>query len=219
MAQIADLRDDVKLFFAGVQHPSPDVPPMRMCQAAMSLSDSLGLTNRVVFFNDWVSYEQRGAYLLDADVGVSLHLAHVETRYSFRTRLLDYLWAGLPMVVTAGDTISGWVQRESLGQVVAPEDVDGVKTALLNLLDTSSARMEMAPRFQALREGLHWSQVARPLLDYCENPYCAADRMQETQSVSSRSLWRRVGQVLRERGVMGLVREVRSYLAWRLRTR
>ena len=38
-------------------------------------------------------YDERADYLLDADVGVSTHFPHIETEFSFRTRILDYLWA------------------------------------------------------------------------------------------------------------------------------
>jgi hypothetical protein len=34
---------------------------------------------------------------------VSTHYEHVETTFAFRTRILDYLWAGLPVVATGGD--------------------------------------------------------------------------------------------------------------------
>ena len=218
VSQIADRRDDVKLFFAGVRHPSPDVPPMRMCQAAMELSDSLGLTDRVVFFNDWVPYEKRGAYLLEADLGVSLHFAHVETRFSFRTRLLDYLWAGLPMVITRGDTISEWVARDNLGRMVAPEDVDGVRDALLTLLDKPNFRVEAKLRFETVRRQLHWGQISAPLRTFCAEPWHAADRFMGAKPPVPAPLWRRAWQVLQEQGARGLVREARSYVAWRFRS-
>ncbi len=58
---------------------------------------SSGALGTSVFFNpDWVAYEDRGDYLLEADAGVSTHFAHIETEFAFRTRILDYLWAGLP---------------------------------------------------------------------------------------------------------------------------
>ena len=60
----------------------------------------------------WVPYDERADFLLDADLGVSTHLEHIETAYSFRTRVLDYWWAGLPVVATDGDTFApdraGW---------------------------------------------------------------------------------------------------------------
>ena len=57
--------------------------------------------DHTVFFNDgWVPYAERGAWLAEADIGVSAHFDDIETRFAFRTRLLDYLWAGLPIVTT-----------------------------------------------------------------------------------------------------------------------
>ena len=58
---------------------------------------------RVHFNPDWVPYEERGAWLLEADLGVCAHPAHLETRFAYRTRIADYLWAGLPVVTSAGD--------------------------------------------------------------------------------------------------------------------
>ena len=48
------------------------------------------------------STSRRADWLLDADAGVSAHHEHVETRFAFRTRILDYLWAGLPGCARAG---------------------------------------------------------------------------------------------------------------------
>ena len=60
-----------------------------------------------MFFNEgWVDYDDRQNYLLESDIGVSTHLDHIETAFSFRTRILDYLWASLPIVATAGDSFA-----------------------------------------------------------------------------------------------------------------
>ena len=52
----------------------------------------------------------------EADLGVSAHRDHLEARYAHRTRLLDYLWAGLPVVATRGDALAELVDRERLGR-------------------------------------------------------------------------------------------------------
>jgi glycosyltransferase involved in cell wall biosynthesis len=91
---------ELRLVFVGMRHPNPDVPEMRVATELQELSSELGLTGKHVFFNaGWVPYEERADFLLDADLAVSTHQDHVETRYSFRSRVLDYLWAGLPMVL------------------------------------------------------------------------------------------------------------------------
>ena len=66
---------EVRLFFLGLQHPNPNVPPMRMATELRRLADELHLVGTHVFFNEgWVAYESRADFLLEADVGVSTHL-------------------------------------------------------------------------------------------------------------------------------------------------
>src|SRR5206468_8785633 len=105
------------------------------------LATELGLTGTHVFFNEgWVPYEERQNYLLEADIGVSTHLDHVETAFSFRTRILDYLWASLPIVATEGDSFATLIEAEGLGLTVPAQDVGALETALLPLLDDPARR-------------------------------------------------------------------------------
>ena len=92
---------------------------MAMAQEAMRLAQKLELDGRSVFFHqEWVPYEERENFLLDADIGVSTHFDHLETRFSFRTRILDYLWAELPIIATQGDSFAELIDRHHFGHVV-----------------------------------------------------------------------------------------------------
>ena len=221
VARAAEQRDDVRLFFMGVRHPNPRVHPMRMTKDAMRLSDKLGLTGRFVFFNDWVAYEERENYLLEADLGVSLHLPHIETRFAFRTRLLDCLWAGLPMIVTGGDTLARLVGERGLGRVVASGDVSGVLEAITGLLAESDARASRAERFAEARQFFSWEQAIDALARFCAAPRPAADPARsgllEPKPVSTpwAIRWAKGWQVLRQSGPLALWREVRNYINWR----
>ncbi len=53
-----------------------------------------------------------------------------ETRYAFRTRMLDYLWARLPIICSDGDFFADLVRQHGLGWVVAPEDEPDLVRAL-----------------------------------------------------------------------------------------
>ena len=121
------------------------------------------MLDRVVFFNDgWVPYEERGAWLLDADCAISTHRDHLETRFAFRTRLLDCFWAGLPVVCTAGDDLADRVERDGLGAAVPPGDAERRRRG---------ARARARPRPRRLRAarsrrrgGIAWPRVAEPLV-------------------------------------------------------
>jgi glycosyltransferase involved in cell wall biosynthesis len=167
---------EVRLYFLGMKHPNPDVPAMRVAAQTRALSDELGLTGSFVFFNEeWVPYADRADHLLDADVGVTCHHQHVETEFSFRTRVLDYLWAGLPIVTTAGDAFAELVAREDLGAVVPPEDVDALAGALTRLLGDTSARAAHAAHVREVAPDFAWPRVLEPLAAFVREPHRAAD--------------------------------------------
>ncbi len=169
VARIAETRDDVKLFFLGVRHPNPLVEEMSMARRAQELAAELGLTDRYVFFNtEWVPYEERQAYLCEADIGVSTHFDTVETRFSFRTRVLDYLWAGLPIVSSRGDVLSELVDAWGLGAVVDVGDVAGLAQAIVELADDPEARASASARIAALRDELAWPRVVDRLATLVE---------------------------------------------------
>jgi glycosyltransferase involved in cell wall biosynthesis len=167
---------DVRLFFLGMKHPNPDVPEMRVATETRALADELGLTGTHVFFNEtWVPYEERADYLLDADVGVSCHFPQVETEFSFRTRILDYLWAGLPIVCTDGDAFADLVDQEGLGRVVPPQDVDALTQALEHVLTSQEDSDRYRARVAVVAERYRWSRALGPLVDFCRAPRRAAD--------------------------------------------
>ncbi len=162
--ELSQRRNDVRLYFLGLKHPNPEIGEMTMAARAVRLAEELGLRDRVVFFNfGWVPYAERGRYLLEADLGVSAHFDDLETRFAFRTRMLDCFWAGLPVVTTRGDSLSELVAERDLGRVVDFEDVDGWVSAIEALLDDDDARTTASRNAAATREELAWPRVVATL--------------------------------------------------------
>lgn len=122
-----------------------------------------GLLDQRVFFNDdWVPHEQRAAWLLQSSCVLSAHRDHLETRYAFRTRLLDALWTATPIVCTGGDELAELVARDDLGAVAAPGDHAALAGGLRRVLD--GGRERYAPRLAAAAERFRWDSVAEPLV-------------------------------------------------------
>ncbi len=185
VALLSRTRDDVKLFFMGVKHPNPQVAPMAVVERSRRLADSLGVAGSHVIFNDWVPYDERALYLMEADLGVSTHHAHLETRYAFRTRMLDYLWARLPIVCTDGDHFGDLVASRRLGRAVPPGNAEALASAIAEMLDDGLARQGAREALVGVAETMTWEQVVAPLRQWCTDPTFAADR--EDQVVAFRS--------------------------------
>ena len=188
----------VRLYFLGLTHPNPQVGEMKMADDAVALAQELGLVGTHVFFNeDWVEYDDRQNYLLEADVGVSTHLDHVETEFSFRTRLLDYLWASLPIVATAGDSLAALIESSGIGISVPANDVDALEAALFRLLDDEAFHGSCRAAIEQVAPAYRWSKVLEPLLEFCRAPARAPDLVDPETSAMLDSLqggmWKRIG--------------------------
>jgi GT2 family glycosyltransferase/glycosyltransferase involved in cell wall biosynthesis len=171
-------RTDVRLVFLGMRHPNPEVAEMDIGARTMRLADRLGLTGKHVFFNEhWVPYGERQNWLLDADCGVTTHYEHVETTFAFRTRVLDYLWTGLPIVTTDGDAFADLVREEKLGVVVPAEDAGALADALEAVLYDTEFAAACKGRFAAVAERFAWPNALAPLVEFCRDPRPAADRL------------------------------------------
>lgn len=219
--RIKDVHPDVRLYFLGMKHPNPDVPDMQIAWETQKLARELGLTDKHVFFNEgWVPYAERADYLLDADVGVSTHFQHIETAFSFRTRILDYLWAGLPIVATEGDAFGGFVAEHGLGRAVPAKDLDALEAALVEMLYDEAAADQARARVREFAGRFTWSRTLEPLVEFCRMPRRAADlqyelgdadataRRYQRPSGGLREDLGLVGQYLREGGPVELARRV-----------
>lgn len=123
---------------------------------------SEGLPDGAVLFNDeWVDYRRRGAWLAHADAAISTHREHLETRFAFRTRLLDCFWAGLPPVVSSGDALADEIAAHDLGATAAPGDLDGLAAGVAEVLERGREHYAGGLRVAAQRHA--WSRVVEPL--------------------------------------------------------
>lgn len=164
VAALSHKRDDIKLFFLGARHPNPNVPRMRVYDEAVSLSRELGVLDRSVIFNDtWVPYAERVDYLLEADLGVNANVEHIETRFSFRTRILDCIWASLPLVSTDGDSLSELADLRGLGLVVASGDEAAYADAIERLIDDDRLYESCRGNIESVAREFRWSETTRPL--------------------------------------------------------
>jgi hypothetical protein len=133
-----------------------------------------------------VDFDDRQNYLLDADVGVSTHFQHVETTFSFRTRMLDYLWAGLPIVATGGDTFGDLVSAEGLGVTVPEQDAEALAEALERTLYDDEFVAAARAAVDRVRDEYTWETALRPLLEFCRAPRRAPDLVEAGGDVRER---------------------------------
>jgi glycosyltransferase involved in cell wall biosynthesis len=154
---------DARLVFLGAD-------PERVAGAsaharAKALAAELGLLGDAVLFHEqWLSFDERADWLLDAACAVSCHHRHLETRFAFRTRYLDCLWAGLPLVVTEGDVLADRIAAEDLGAAVPEGDPAALAAALDHVIEHSQTLY--AQRLAAAAADYAWPRALADLVAF-----------------------------------------------------
>ncbi|MEZ4568986.1 MAG: glycosyltransferase family 4 protein [Thermomicrobiales bacterium] len=159
-----------RLIFMGVKSPSLEIAEMELVESARNLASKLDLEGRHVIFNDWVAYDQRQNWLLQSAMTLSLHQPTIESRFAFRTRILDNLWCRVPAVATEGDVLADLVASHGLGRVVPPANPRAVAEAMLSILNANKGG-EIRRRIGTVAKSYTWEQVSEPLLRYCSAPW------------------------------------------------
>jgi glycosyltransferase involved in cell wall biosynthesis len=209
VAQLSRQLPDVRLFFLGIRHPSPRVPEMEMARRALELAKELRVLGGAVHFNfEWTPYQRRAGFLLESDLGISAHFDNVESRFAFRTRLLDYFWAGLPTIATRGDTLGDLVGERGLGRSVAPESVDDWVAAIEALLGDEAEYAAARERTLQTREEFRWPRVIEPLARLLAEPLEESRFPPSIAPTMVRYLWAGLSGTIRRRGVAGTVEEI-----------
>jgi glycosyltransferase involved in cell wall biosynthesis len=186
MAIIWEQRRDVRLIFPGTQRPNAILAniPVIHVQEARDVAAQLGLLDKAVFFGDWVPYQDWPNVLLESDIAVTLHHEDsLETRLAFRSRILDYIWAGLPVVATRGDATSELIAAHQVGITVPGGDSLAVAQGIIHLLDTPN--QSFASHFERVRQSLTWEHAAQPLIEFCRHPRRAPDRVAQREHLGN----------------------------------
>ena len=119
---------------------------------------------QVVPLDRWVPYADRHRVLNRSAIVAVLHRPGAEADLSFRTRALDGLWAGVPLLLSAGGEVAAIARRGEWGAVVPPGDVD-LTSAAMDLLLGERNQSRCRASLDEQRDGWRWSVVAQPLVE------------------------------------------------------
>jgi glycosyltransferase involved in cell wall biosynthesis len=216
--QVIAKHPKARLVFLGTKNPNPVVPVHEMVPKVISLAEEVGEKDKSIIFIEWLTFADHEAVLFEADLGVTLQPADIETRYSIRTRVIDYFRARLPILVSEGDITSEWITQYGLGEVIPTGDVDAAAAALNHLLDANKEDWNGA--YDSVHASMGWKQVVAPLREYCLHGHYAPDRLRVFTSEDGIELPQgtilNALQILRTKGIGAFFKRAVYHLLWLL---
>ncbi len=168
LPRILDRHADTVVVF--VEHPHPDLTPQSVAARARRRAEEHGWLGTHVRFEPWRTPGERFHLPQLSDLAVVTHRPGLETELSLRTRIVDLLWLGLPVVATRGGAMSAVLEATGAGAVVPPGDPEALAAAVLSYLGDAATRREAAAAGRAWAADRTWDRVAEPLLRFAESP-------------------------------------------------
>ena len=159
------------VLFAG-RHPTDGHVETSAARETRALANEFQLNGHSVhFIEDYIPYGERGRYLAECDAAVSTHRANLESRFAYRTRLLDCIWAGLPIVCTEGDVMAEMVTRYEFGIVVPAGDAEALAGALERICMDAEFAATCRTRVVESSHLFRWGDAVEPLVRFCSEPH------------------------------------------------
>jgi glycosyltransferase involved in cell wall biosynthesis len=153
-----------------IRNPNPDSTPQRLLSEVEARCRKLGWWGSRVRSIDWVPADRRYDLLRDVDLLVAPHRPSLETRLSLRTRFLDAMAAGCPVVTSAGGAMSRMLREHGAGWVVPPGDAEALALAIAEAVEDEAARERSRAGARELLRGFAWDRALEPLVRFCREP-------------------------------------------------
>lgn len=126
----------------------------------------------------WRPADEIPAYYCEADVGINLDAFHYETLLGTRTRLVEMMGYGLPVITSLGCELSTIIRDQELGLTFPIGDAVAFRDRILMLVRDPIQRQILAERAHSFAtQQLSFAETTRPFREWARRPYHAPDRV------------------------------------------
>jgi glycosyltransferase involved in cell wall biosynthesis len=148
--------------------PNAELTPQSVAAATECAVRDRGDT--FVTFEPWAAYEDRAAYFDRFAIALLTFEPSLETDLAMRTRLFDFLWAGLPVLTSPAPGTDDIVTGHSAGRVVPSNEPADFARVLVEILGEPAAYERAVAGGRAWAAGNQWPTLLEPLLQFCAEP-------------------------------------------------
>ncbi len=171
-----EILDRPELSVIFVRNPNPETTPQGLLRQVEQWAANRGWLGTRVQLIDWVPAERRFDLLHDVDALVATHPAGFETELSLRTRFLEAMLAGCPVVASTGGAMAGFIEQRSAGVTVPVGDPAALAACLAGLFADPAASKRRIEAGRAVAAEFSWNRAVQGLLPFCRAPWVDPDK-------------------------------------------
>lgn len=117
-----------------------------------------------VIVKDWIDFKDRADWYLDSDIVVVFNKLGEENKLAWRTRLVDFMWADLPVLTNGGDPLGEiMIERDAAVRMASTESLD-VAQAIMDVLGADRSRVKsLRHNMSKLKKEYYWGTITGQL--------------------------------------------------------
>jgi glycosyltransferase involved in cell wall biosynthesis len=123
-----------------------------------------------VRFEPWVPYGERVPFYDRFNAAILTFPSSLETDLAMRTRVLDYLWAGLPVITSPGRGTDELVERYRAGAIVHEQASSAFAFAIREAFSNAASLRGMMDGAASFASDFQWERTLAPLREFCQAP-------------------------------------------------
>jgi len=145
-----------------------------------------------LIYTGLVPFKQRANYYLSSDVAINIPSTTIEDELSVRTRIVDYMWAQLPIITPAKDEYSQVAVNNGAGFIYEAGNPSSLAQTIETIM-TKPEKLEQAKNKtkKLLNTYFNLKDHIAPLESFIENPYVDPMRSSPKQISPELFLWMR----------------------------
>lgn len=151
-----------KFVFVGGKNPFNDNEDIaRQYTKTLEFAHSNNLFGKSMHFIDWVDFDTRINWFRNADVIVSLNQPGKENAYSWRTRVMDFVWGEAATITNGGDPLSEEMVNEKAAVKLTSLSSGAIVEALQELQSKPKYLDTIQSNVKKLKNKYYWDTTTK----------------------------------------------------------
>jgi glycosyltransferase involved in cell wall biosynthesis len=165
-----------KLVIVGAKNPFNTHPDfVKRYDELVDFINSKKEYQELVVFQDWVKFEDRANWYLDSDLVVVANKEGQENKLAWRTRLVDFMWADLPVITNGGDPLGEELIENGAAARFTSLEADDMSKDIIKLLESPQTLQTMQKNMGKLKKDYYWDVVTSRLAELVSSHERASD--------------------------------------------
>lgn len=159
----------IKFVFVGGKNPfNPNPDFSKQYDKTVDFAKKNKLINTSVYFVDWVDFNERINWYAEADVVISLNQPGEENGFSWRTRVMDFVWGELPVLTNGGDPLSEAMLSASAAIRLNNLTSSEIARSIEELQANPKLLKSITHNVRLLKPSYYWENILGPLSSIIE---------------------------------------------------